>query len=64
MHTHKHSSYNPNVETKWLQSFILDIATPRLNRSSGCFSEKYLKCIIRWDGRDVVTILSFTAYKG
>ena len=49
--------------TQWFQSSILlvDIATTRLNQPRGRFSENHLKCITRWEGRDGVTITSFSS---
>ena len=38
---------------------IMDIATYRLNQPRGQCSENHLKSIIRWEGRDGVTITIF-----
>ena len=47
--------------SQWFQTSILvvDIATTRLNRYRSRFSENYLKCITRWEGRDGVTVKIF-----
>ena len=52
--------------SQWFQSstLVVDIVTTRLNRPRGRFSAKHLKCIIRWEGRNGVTIKSFSIMQG
>ena len=40
-------------------TLIMDIATYRLNQPLGQCCQNHLKCIIRWEGRDGVTITIF-----
>ena len=42
----------------------MDIATTRLDRPRGRFSENHLKCITRWEGRYGVTTKSFSIILG
>jgi hypothetical protein len=51
------------LNSQWFQGsiFVVNIATTKLNRPMEQIIENHLKCIRRWEGRDGVTITSFSS---